>query len=763
MNGLRVTRRLLVALLALPGSVFAQTGTVTDDGFASPSPSLQVANLGGNGPAIVVAGRAAGAAAGYIRFRLTGLPSGTTEGQVAKATLKLYVSYLPVGSALTISRVTGAWTESSLGPGTVLTLTPEVAGVPVTRAQQFVTIDVTQLVRDWMSGRQPNDGLALVGATDGSFMSFDSKESPLTGHEPALEIALVAGGSEGPAGPTGPAGPAGPAGEIGPAGPAGAPGAMGSAGPAGAPGAPGATGLQGPAGEPGPKGLNWKGAWDAVADYVVDDAVSFDGSSWRALRPNVDILPVEGADWTIVAQKGDPGSGEGGGGITTVTGTSPISVTNPTTTPSISLGVVPAANGGTGLSAPGVAGAFLRSGGSVWTSASLTAPDLPPGSAHYIANSSAPLPGQFNIAGTGAAAAFNAATQFNLAGNRILSNAGTENLFAGVNAGTSNNSGVGGGFRNAFFGTNAGRSNTNGSANTFVGGNAGRLTTTAGSNSFFGADAGSSNIGSLNTFVGSGSGAFNTQGFSNSFFGTNAGLNITTGNRNVFIGADSGNPTTTTQVSNSVAIGAGARVSTSNTIVLGTSAQLTRVSGHLQVDGSGLLTFGAQGGLQGLLAHNLVIRQLASGEILPSPAHVCFRAVNATGSDGGWGLTTCTTSSSSIRFKKDLEPFSRGLDLVRLLKPTMYTLKASNERDIGLIAEQVAEVEPLFTYKNDKGEIEGIKYANLSVVFINAIKEQQAQLAEQQKELQEQRARLRRQQERIDALAALVAKTRRKR
>ena len=112
---------------------------------------------------------------------------------------------------------------------------------------------------------------------------------------------------------------------------------------------------------------------------------------------------------------------------------------------------------------------------------------------------------------------------------------------------------------------------------------------------------------------------------------------------------------------------------------------------------------------------------------------MCFRAVNATGGDGGWGLTTCTTSSSSIRFKKDLEPFSRGLDLVRLLKPTMYTLKASNERDIGLIAEEVAEVEPLFTYNNDKGEIEGIKYANLSVIFINAIKEQQAQLRNSRK------------------------------
>jgi hypothetical protein len=53
-----------------------------------------------------------------------------------------------------------------------------------------------------------------------------------------------------------------------------------------------------------------------------------------------------------------------------------------------------------------------------------------------------------------------------------------------------------------------------------------------------------------------------------------------------------------------------------------------------------------------------------------------------------------------------------------------------------LIAEQVAEVEPMFTFKNAKGEIEGVKYANLSVIFINAFKEQQAQIKEQQQEIE---------------------------
>ena len=49
-------------------------------------------------------------------------------------------------------------------------------------------------------------------------------------------------------------------------------------------------------------------------------------------------------------------------------------------------------------------------------------------------------------------------------------------------------------------------------------------------------------------------------------------------------------------------------------------------------------------------------------------------------------------------------------------------------RDIGLGAEEVEQIEPLLTFRNDKGEIEGVKYNQLSAVFINAIKEQQNQI-----------------------------------
>ncbi|MET0556367.1 MAG: DNRLRE domain-containing protein [Vicinamibacteria bacterium] len=748
---LAARRLFLTAALLPPAAAFAQTGTLTDDACVSDS-TVDV-----RGPLLVVSGGPASVA--YLRFDVTSaLLPGTTQDQVAKATLRLFASKVAHGEGgLTLSRVTGAWDENTLTPATVLALAPEVSGVAVTQAKEFVTIDVTQLVKDWISGSQPNDGLALVAETEAALVAFDSKESALTSHQPTLEIALTAQGPEGPPGPEGPQGPPGPTGSTGPA---------GSTGPTGA------------------RGLNWRGAWAAPAPYVVDDAVSFTGSSWRALRVNVGVTPSEGDDWTIVAQRGEPGSGN----VSSVSGTSPIAVSNPTSTPTISLGVVPAGHGGTGLASAGADGSFLRSAGGLWTSAPLAAPDVPPGSAHYIRNAGSATPGQFNITGTGAAAVFDAGTHYSIGGNRVLAAGGTENLFAGANAGASvttgprnvlvghnagaalafgnDNTFVGAGaganarsFGNTFVGSGAGRSALGpANSNTFVGVSAGSGTTTGVNNAFFGSGSGGGNTeGISNSFFGTGSGFGNTTGSGNAFFGELAGRNNTTGSNNVFLGKNSGSPAGTV-VDNSVAIGANATVPTSNTIVLGNFAHVAQIPGQLEVHGGTVMSFSS--GFSGLLASNVVVRQLVSGPVLPSPSPVCFRVVNVTGSDGGYGLTTCTTSSSSIRDQTDLQPFARGLELVSRLRPTTFTRKASGEREIGLIAEEVAEVEPLFTYRNDRDEVEGVKYPNLSVVFVNAIQEQQAQLAAQAEELRELRARLGRQEAQLAALADLVGSAR---
>lgn len=114
---------------------------------------------------------------------------------------------------------------------------------------------------------------------------------------------------------------------------------------------------------------------------------------------------------------------------------------------------------------------------------------------------------------------------------------------------------------------------------------------------------------------------------------------------------------------------------------------------------------------------------------------------NATGS-----VSNC---SSSIRYKTDIEPFTAGLDMINRLRPVSYLWKIDRYRDLGFIAEEVERIEPLLTFQNKQGQVEGVKYEKLAVLFVNAFKEQQSQIEYQKQQLAKQ-------QQEIDALKALV-------
>ncbi len=119
-------------------------------------------------------------------------------------------------------------------------------------------------------------------------------------------------------------------------------------------------------------------------------------------------------------------------------------------------------------------------------------------------------------------------------------------------------------------------------------------------------------------------------------------------------------------------------------------------------------------------------------------------------------LIVSTCSSSSIRYKTNVNSFTSGLNLVKRLRPVSFNWKIGNAPDFGLVAEEVAEVESLLTFKNNKGEIEGVKYDRLGVVLINAVQEQQAQMEAQQNQIDEQKETIRRQQAEIDAMKKFV-------
>ena len=455
----------------------------------------------------------------------------------------------------------------------------------------------------------------------------------------------------------------------------------------------------------------------------------------------------------------------------------------------------------------------------------------------------------------------NSSTQYNIGGSRVLSisSAGPmfpiTNTFAGIGAGQNNT-----GCCNSFFGRNAGQSNTSGGGNSFFGGDAGisntvsfnnsffgyqagRSNTSGGSNSFFGANAGDSNTsGNANSFFGLNAGQFST-GDSNSFFGFFAGRNNTTGNSNTFVGVFSGLTNTIESnntligdhadgaigVTNATAIGFRAKVTQSNSLILGsintvnsatadtnvgigTTAPTERLevvgnvkaSGNLTVDTNTLHVDAANnrvgigtnspivdldlvapsGNADFFMRANGATNGINFGVDGSSPNATLFIAhwdgVNPAQNriiinpDGTIGISTLATGtntslcilngltiascSSSLRFKERVAPLSAGLDVLSRLRPVSFKWKGREERDLGLIAEEVERVEPLLVTRNSAGEIQGVKYDQLSVVLINAVREQQSQIGEQRQQLQQKHARIERLEARLAALEAVVKK-----
>jgi hypothetical protein len=133
-----------------------------------------------------------------------------------------------------------------------------------------------------------------------------------------------------------------------------------------------------------------------------------------------------------------------------------------------------------------------------------------------------------------------------------------------------------------------------------------------------------------------------------------------------------------------------------------------------------------------------------------------FSTVNIDSYVAAQSLPLCTANSgvnqnliglctSSLRYKKNVQPFRQGLSIINRLRPISFDWKDGGLQDLGLAAEEVDKVEPMLTFRNEKGEIQGVRYNQLAAVFINAFKEQQQEIMLQQ-------AAAKHQQEQIDAL-----------
>jgi len=243
---------LLAPMIALAGGA----NTSADTYVSASSPAV---NFGAATTINVGAGNT-----GLIQFDLTGLPSALTAATIGKATMTLYVNTVAVPGAVDVAQVTSGWSESAVNNNSRPTyLSPFLLGVPTTTSRQYLTLDVTQLVKDWVTGVAPNFGVQISAAASAptTAIVLDSKENQTTSHPAFLDIVLQSVGPAGPIGPqgligpTGPTGPAGSQGVTGLAGPTGPTGPQGLAGPTGPQGATGLTGTRGPTGPAGSNGL----------------------------------------------------------------------------------------------------------------------------------------------------------------------------------------------------------------------------------------------------------------------------------------------------------------------------------------------------------------------------------------------------------------------------------------------------------------------------------------------------------------------------
>jgi hypothetical protein len=365
--------------------------------------------------------------------------------------------------------------------------------------------------------------------------------------------------------------------------------------------------------------------------------------------------------------------------------------------------------------------------------------------------------GQHNTAHGWHALSANTSGSYNTAnGSYALSSnmAGSRNSAVGAYSLQNNTTGS----ANNAFGESALWSNTTGSYNVAMGASALQDNTTGWGNIAFGGDALSGNtIGMENTAMGDAALQNNSTGSGNVAVGAVA-LFYKTGASYELQGAN-------TAVGYRALCYTGAEWGTGlggdgNTAV-GDRAMLYNVDGSFNC-AFGLLALSADNGETDAMANTAIGNRAGYGlrtgtgnvyigeqEMARDPNesyHTYIHNINTTSVSGGFADTVTVDLNtgllghltSSRRHKEDIKAMQDASETLYRLKPVTYRYKKEIDRnqvlDYGLIAEEVAEVDPNLAIRNAKGEIETVRYSAINVMLLNEfLKEHQAFVAEQEK------------------------------
>jgi trimeric autotransporter adhesin len=301
--------------------------------------------------------------------------------------------------------------------------------------------------------------------------------------------------------------------------------------------------------------------------------------------------------------------------------------------------------------------------------------------------------------------------------------AGVSNTAVGVNALYRNTNNY-----NTAIGDSALFSNTSGNQNTADGYQALYSNVTGVFNTAIGSLALLHNTNHANTAIGSQALRSNTTGGGNTAIGFLALDNNIVGGDNTAIGEEA--LESNTSGSNNIALGAGAGsgvITANNVICIGANVSGANVSNSCFI-GS---IFGHNGGFGAAAVY-----------------------INSSGELG--------TTPSSKRFKEHIKPMDNASDALLALKPVTFRYKgdAKGTPQFGLIAEEVAEVNPDLVVRDKDGKPYSVRYEQINAMLLNeflkehrTVQEQGATITRQRKDFETAIAQ---QEKKIEALTATV-------
>ena len=293
---------------------------------------------------------------------------------------------------------------------------------------------------------------------------------------------------------------------------------------------------------------------------------------------------------------------------------------------------------------------------------------------------------------------------------------------------------------------------TTGDFNTAVGFFSLRTNTTGSFNTAIGAGTLFVNTGESNTATGTGALLGNTTGSGNTANGSFALANNTTGSNNTAVGRDALTSGTTGVANTAVGAGALANHTTgeSNTAV-GRDALLNDTHGESNTAiGRSALANNTTG------VTNIAIGTDSGSNVTTASNVVCigFGVGGANVDDTTWignvfGVTTQSgmtapvivsnngqlgTVASSERFKKDIASMQKASEAILALRPVTfhYRTDAVNTPQFGLIAEEVAKVNPALVLPDKEGKPYTVRYDAVNAMLLNEFLKAHSKMEEQE-------------------------------